>query len=250
LGAALIEKMLKLPKEKYGKAWTIFQKNLEQKHVMVWVGDTARQNQLTDLGWTGHVETPRGDTLMVVDANMASLKSDPAVKRTITYKVEQKENALIADLTIRYENTGTLNWKTTRYRTYTRVYVPRGSTLLDSSGAMVDCKVTRAGKVETLEELGLTAFAGFTCTEVGASHELHLRYTLPNTLTALVDSGEYALLVQKQPGTPDHALQVELHLPGDFVNGEDAVDQLTVKNQVYTAATNLLTDRSFQLQAP
>ncbi len=250
LGAALIEKMLKLPKEKYGKAWTIFQKNLEQKHVMVWVGDTARQDQLTALGWTGHVETPRGDTLMVVDANMASLKSDPAVKRTISYTVRRQDNDLIANVTVKYENTGTLNWKTTRYRTYTRVYVPRGSTLLESAGAMVDCKVSRAGKVETLEELGLTAFAGFTCTEIGESHELRLRYKLPNTISALLESGEYALLVQKQPGTPDHQLNIELQLGKALVDADDAPDQLTEKKQVYSASTNLLIDRSFQLRAP
>ena len=124
LGQALIEKMLTLPKEKYGKAWTAFQENLKAKHVLVWVADTNRQRTLADLGWSGAVQTPQGDTFMVVDANLASLKSDPAVQRTHSYTIKKAGDDLVAELTIRYEHTGKLNWKTTRYRTYTRVLVP------------------------------------------------------------------------------------------------------------------------------
>lgn len=246
LGQALIEKMLKLPKEKYGKAWAAFQENLKAKHVLVWVADTNRQRVLADLGWSGAVQAPQGDTLMVVDANMASLKSDPAVLRNHSYNVKKEGDDLIAELTIRYENTGKLNWKTTRYRTYTRVLVPKGSTLVQSTGAMVDCNVKREGKVETSETLGLTEFSAFTCTEVGSRHELKLTYKLGGSVSVRWDQGEYELLVQKQPGTAAHELQLDIQLGDDvqLTAGEGA----KIQGRALVASVPLTTDLSFSVQ--
>ncbi len=246
LGQALIEKMLKLPKEKYGKAWTAFQENLKAKHLLVWVADTNRQNVLADLGWSGVVQAPQGDTLMVVDANLASLKSDPAVNRTHTYTVRKDGDDLIADLTIRYEHTGKLNWKTTRYRTYTRVLVPKGSTLVSSSGAMVDCNVKREGTVTTAETLGLTEFAAFTCTEVGASHELKLSYKLGGGVGVLWDQGDYKLLVQKQPGTAAHAFKLNVQLGDDLLLLDG--DAAKIQGQALVANVPLATDLTFSVQ--
>lgn len=247
LGQALIEKMLKLPKEKYGKAWTVFQENLQAKHILVWVADTNRQRTLADLGWSGVVRAPKGDTLMVVDANLASLKSDPAVKRTHEYAVRKDGENLVADLTIRYEHTGKLNWKTTRYRTYTRILVPKGSVLLKSSGAMVDCNVKREGTVTTGESFGLTEFSAFTCTEVGATHELKLTYTLGGGVGVLWDQNEYALLVQKQPGTAAHTLNVRVNLDAEVTVGTQS-EPMRISGKEASTTVPLATDLTFTLQ--
>ncbi len=240
LGQQLIERMLKLPKEKYGKAWTIFQESVQQKHLLIWLANGDRQAIVKSLGWAGAVEVPQGDSLMVIDANLASLKSDPAVSRTLTYKVTRDGGDLIANLVIKYQHTGKLTWKTTRYRTYTRVYVPRGSTLISSSGAMTECNVKKDGTVESFEELGHTVFAAFTCTEVGATKELTLTYRLNGSPVALLDQGRYKLLIQKQPGTIAHALQLTVDvdreigdtpiLPeGAHVQGERLQDEATLE---------------------
>lgn len=248
LGQALIEKMLKLPKEKYGKAWTVFQQNLEAKHILVWVADTNRQNVLADLGWSGAVQAPQGDALMVVDANIASLKSDPAVQRTHTYEVHKDGDDLIAELTLTYEHTGKLNWKTTRYRTYTRVLVPKGSVLLKSSGAMVDCNVKREGTVTTSETLGLAEFAAFTCTEVGATHSLKLTYKLGGGVGVRWDQGEYQLLVQKQPGTAAYTLNVKVDLGDDIVAGAGTEHETKISGHSLLANLPLATDLTFSAQ--
>jgi hypothetical protein len=251
LGQRLIEQVLKLPKEKYGKAWTIFQKGVTEKHLLFWVADRTHQQTLESLHWAGAVQVPQGDSLMVVDANVGSLKSDPFVKRTITYNVQRDDDGLIANLTVRYENTGKLTWKTTRYRTYTRILVPRGSTLLTSTGAMVqsigECNVKRDGTVEVGEEAGHTTFAAFTCTELGTSHELTVRYRLGGSPSALYDQGAYKLLVQKQPGTLDHTLNVTLdfgrHLGYDGVLPQTA----KVQGNKFTDGTTLQTDKEYAL---
>jgi len=249
LGQQLIEKLLKLPKEKYGKAWTVFQKNINEKHILVWVGDVHRQETLVDLGWAGNVRAPQGDTVMVVDANLASLKSDPAVQRTLTYNVRKDGDELIADLTIRYSHTGKLNWKTTRYRTYTRILVPRGSILRSSSGAMVDCNVKRDGTVETSETLGLTEFAAFTCTEVGANHELKLSYKLGGGVGALWDQGEYKLLVQKQPGTGGHRFHLSVGLDKALTLVGESDPSARVSGKELKADTALTTDLEYLVTA-
>lgn len=247
LGQTLIERVLKLPKEKYGKAWTIFQQGVQEKHLLFWVANQTNQQTLEELGWAGAVQVPQGDSLMVVDANLASLKSDPVVQRTITYAVDRDDEGLVANLTIRYENTGKLTWKTTRYRTYTRVLVPRGSTLLSSKGAMVDCNVKRDGTVDVSEEAGHTTFAAFTCTELGASHELVLRYRLGGSPNALLDQGEYRLLVQKQPGTLAHALRVTVALDRELSYDGALPGTAKLEGQTFSDAATLRTDQVYHL---
>lgn len=247
LGQTLIERVLKLPKEKYGKAWTIFQQAVREKHLLFWVANQTHQQTLEELGWAGAVRVPQGDSLMVVDANLASLKSDPFVKRTITYAVDRDADGLVANLTIRYENTGKLTWKTTRYRTYTRVLVPRGSTLLSSKGAMVDCNVKRDGTVDVSEEAGHTTFAAFTCTELGASHELVLRYRLGGSPNALLDQGEYRLLVQKQPGTLAHTLRVTVALDRELSYDGALRETAKLQGETFSDAATLRTDQVYHL---
>lgn len=247
LGKTLIERVLQLPKEKYGKAWTIFQQGVTEKHLLFWVANQRNQQTLEQLGWAGAVQVPQGDSLMVVDANLASLKSDPFVKRTLSYNVQRDGDSLVANLTIHYNNTGTLTWKTTRYRTYTRVLVPRGSTLLSSAGAMVDCNVKRDGTVDVGEEAGHTTFAAFTCTELGASHDLVLRYQLGGSPNALFDQGEYRLLVQKQPGTLRHSLNVTIALGRDLQYAGMLPATAKVQGQKFSDSATLLKDTSYQL---
>lgn len=247
LGQTLIERVLKLPKEKYGKAWTIFQQGVQEKHLLFWVANQTSQQTLEELGWAGAVQVPQGDSLMVVDANLASLKSDPLVQRTLSYSVQRDGDSLVANLEVHYENTGKLTWKTTRYRTYTRVLVPRGSVLLSSSGAMVECNVKRDGTVEVGEEAGHTTFAAFTCTELGASHDLILRYRLGGSPSALFDQGEYKLLVQKQPGTAAHALNISIDLGRDVRYAGTLPSSAKVQGQKFSDTTTLQTDRTYQL---
>ncbi len=247
LGQELIARMLNLPKEKYGKAWTIFQESLQEKHLLIWVANAERQEIARSLGWAGNVVLPQGDSLMVVDANLASLKSDPAVKRTLNYRVRREGDDVLATLNIRYEHTGELTWKTTRYRTYTRVYVPRGSTLVASSGAMTECNVKKEGTVQTSEELGHTVFAAFTCTEVGATKELSLTYRLNGSPLALLDQGKYKLLVQKQPGTIAHTLNVDVDLDREIQDTLVLPETAAATGTRLQDATTLLVDREYDL---
>lgn len=231
LSEIILDDVLSLPKNKWPDLWKVIQQNIDQKQLLVYVRDDFTQNMILEENWGGDIKQVDYDYIEVVDASLGSLKSDPVVKRTLDYQVRRDGENLVADLYFTYDHQGTITWKTTRYRTYVRVYVPSGSQFLKSEGAMVDCKIDEEGSVDTTEEFGKTVFGAFVCTEPGETETLHLKYKLPNRLTdELLNNDEYQLLVQKQPGTFAHDLNIKLELQKDAksieVNGvtDESVD--------------------------
>lgn len=212
LSKVLFDKVLKLPTSKLQEVLKTFEEGVREKHLLLSFSDEEEQARSRDLGWSGELQPTDGDFLMVVDANLASLKSDPGVKRTISYSTSIEGEDLIASLSVTYDNQGTFNWKSTRYRTYTRVYVPKGSELLSASGYLTNDK-TKGGR-ETQptvdEELGKTVIAGFTAIEPKEQKTLTVRYRLPAGTAERFRNGAYALYVQKQPGTLGHGLTLDI----------------------------------------
>jgi hypothetical protein len=244
----LLEKLMKLPKNKWPDLWNVVNQNLQQKQMLVYLNNNDLQNMVLEEGWAGEVKKTNSDFLIVVDANLASLKSDPGVKRTIDYKVEEKNNQLEVEVKIDYQNTGTLSWKTTRYRTYTRIYVPKGSELIDVTGAMVDCKLNDKGSVEKNEELDKQVFGTFICIEPQEEKQLIFKYKLPsNILDNIKSSKNYYLLVQKQSGTINHNLNVDLsfNTKWKWVAPFDKVKEKN--NNRITFSTDLTVDREFNV---
>jgi hypothetical protein len=213
LGRALLDRLEHLPQSRWGDFWTAVNAQLKAKQVLLYHTDPLLQSKILDEGWGGHVAPTGGDTLLVVDANLASLKSDPGVARTLDYTLEREDGGLIARLTVTYRNTGTFTWKTTRYRTYTRIYVPLGSTLIQSDGAERRDRSSSPGDVEIGEELGFTVFGAFKSIEPGETESLSFAWRPPEALLRRLESGRYDLTVFKQPGAAAHELKLNLRFP-------------------------------------
>jgi hypothetical protein len=141
---------------------------------------------------------------MVVDSNLASLKTDQYVDRTINYSLNWKGSDLIANVSIVYKNNADFTWKSTRLRSYTRVYVPAGSTLLSSSGAMENDKTKdpahTPGQVESATEFGKNYFGAFIAIEPHEVGTLSFTYKLPDQIKNQINLGAYNLLIQKEAG--------------------------------------------------
>ncbi len=190
-----------------------------------------------------------GDFLMIVDANLASLKTDPDVKRSITYSVKPEGDDLVATASIEYFNQGSFDWKSTRYRTYTRIYVPKGSELLENGGYMDNDKLHGGRKAEATvsEELDKTVFSGFISIEPKTRGTLTVKYKLPRSLADAIEQDAYRLLVQKQPGTEAHALGVDITATKTIQSYSPAEGaQQEGKNLVFT--TTLQHDRMFEVR--
>lgn len=210
LGQALAERLKTLSPYQLRDVLGIMRDNLDEKNMLLYDTDTAIERQYIVRNWAGEIKQASGDYLMVVDANLASLKTDPAVDRSIHYAVTaRKDGRYVADLNIIYNHHGNFTWKTTRLRDYVRAYVPKGSELLSSNGAMVREKNSQPGVVLTTEESGKTVFGAFVAVEPGEIKELHLTYLLPAGVVEAKGSLEnYSLYVQKQPGAAHHELEV------------------------------------------
>lgn len=223
MGQELMKRLYALPQNQWADFWQIMLTELLAKQILVHFNDPALQSFAETQRWAGRLETTDGDYLYLVDANLASLKTDPVVQRTIDYAVHEANGTLTATATVTYRHEGKFDKKTTRYRTYARLYVPAGSSLLASQGADQTDRSDRPGNVLTKDDLGKTVFEAFKSIEPGTTETLSFTYVLPDRLMAQVRTRQYALFVQKQPGTDGHGLRLNLAFANE-IRAIDGVD--------------------------
>ncbi|NTW22118.1 DUF4012 domain-containing protein [Candidatus Falkowbacteria bacterium] len=200
-------RLMNLPSDKWRTILMVFDNNVASKDILVYLHDQVLQGLAKEQGWTGEIKQPQSDYLMIVDANLASLKTDAVMNRSVSYEVKEGTDRLTSRLIINYAHRGKPDWKTSYYQTYTRVYVPKGSRLIKMEG----CN----SKPDIIDEYNKTAFGCQLIVPFNQVAPLVLEYDLPNHLkTALAKNG-YGLFVQKQPGNQVSELAVDL----SFING-------------------------------
>jgi len=190
----------------------------QQRVVQMFARDPYIQEKLSALGWTGSIIKSAGDYLMVVDSNLAAYKSDAVMERSTQYTIHvpAQGGRVLAELRLEYHHTKKVfDWKTTRYRTYTRVLVPFGSSLLGSTGTLKDDKLRNpkgeSGVVDVAEYHGKTEFGFFISIEPGDTGVITLRYLLPADLSRQIrERGQYEISVQHQSGVRNRPLTVQL----------------------------------------
>lgn len=249
LAEQLFNRLLTMPQDRWSTMWSILQRDVAAKQVFMYTQDAEEEQFIADLGWDGALKATNGDYLMVVDANLASLKSDPAVRHSIAYSVARDGDELAAHLTITYNNMGQFNWKSTRYRTFVRIYVPMGSVLKSANGYLQDDKLHggKPAQPATEEDLGKTVFAGFTSIEPQEQGTLELTYTLPQNISASFADGLYDLLVQKQGGTQAYDLALDINA-GGTVQSYTPQQEATVHGTTVRDTTTLAEDRTFSVR--
>ena len=256
------EKIFGLSINQWPDLYKVINKNLEEKHILLYFHDSDLKNYILAKNWGGQIQESRGDYLMVVDANLGSLKSDPKVKRSKNYDLRFKNGEGRAKLTITYDHQGEFDWKTTRYRTYVRIYTPEGSELISChSEAETDSKQSKgkAGAigfreipekldVEITQEFGKTVFGTFISIEPGEKKKLVLEYKLPEKIIQQIENDQYHLLVQKQPGTQAHGLSLDLKFPYPLKSAFPAEKREEWGDARYRLETDLKVDRQIDLQ--
>lgn len=122
------------------------------------------------------------------------------MKKGITYNLRNDGSNLNANLSLSYRHEGGFDWRTTRYRSYTRVLAPLGSKLITLKGD-ANTKVDSDSISSTEDnDLQKTVFGFFFSVEPGTTGVINLEYTLPETINANLKARYYDLLVQKQAG--------------------------------------------------
>lgn len=223
--------------------------NLEQKHILVVTKDQTVQKLVTEQNWSGTIEQTSDDYLLVVDANLAALKSNECVKRQIKYTlVPAADEKMISKVEINYANSCAFTWKSTRYRTYTRLYVPFGSELIKTTGSMDMDRSSKPGVTDVSQENNKTVFGTFIAIEPGQTGTLSFEYYLPNSLAEKIfDGEEYHLYLQKQPGTFKDKMFLDLRFPNEIKSTSPSEPRSGWGDNHYQLTTDLEVDREVKI---
>ena len=224
--------------------------NIKEGHIIVYSADPSLQATIVANGWGGAVKSTNGDSLMVIDANLGALKTDAVIDRSLTYHIAPaKDGGYDGEVTMTYHNKGTFTWKTSRYRTYTRAYLPLGTTLTGSSGAMENDKLKdpgrHPGKVDVTDDLGRRVFGAFIAVEPGETKTLAFRFRLASSVVDAIRRGGYTLNVEKQAGTLANGLTLDLDFGKKLSNAEPPEERAHWGDTRYMYGTDLRIDRTF-----
>ncbi|HUW22000.1 MAG TPA: DUF4012 domain-containing protein [Candidatus Bathyarchaeia archaeon] len=206
---SILSNIMGSPRKTWPQFFNVFLTSIQQKHLLFYFFNEDLQKAVEALNAGGRIKEFEGDYFYLNDCNFAGAKSNMYIRQKVTQEISKEpDGSLLKKVTVDYKNPAPpsncnlekgelcLNGY---YRDWFRIFVPKGSQLLEFSGSEVEIKV--------YEELGKTVFEGFfgktpaTSLRPEGSLKLTFKYRLPFKVN---DGGQYRLLVQKQPGTPSY----------------------------------------------
>lgn len=198
---AIMEKSLKSsPKLYWGPLFQTFINETNEKHVLFYIFNKDAQSGIESLNAAGRIKDFDGDYFHLNESNFAGAKSNLFLEENVTQNIEvQSDGSLVKTVTVNYKNTfGPSDCNLERgalclnapLRDYVRVYVPKGSELLEAKGSEV--------KMTTTQDLNKTVFEGFLTIRPRGAATLTIKYKLPFK----AKDGVLPMLIQKQSGTP------------------------------------------------
>lgn len=186
----LKNRLMSLPTKRLTEVLNLINENIANRNLQIYFDNPEQQQIATSMNMAGELKKTASDYLMVVDTNLAAFKSDAVMKKNINYQINPDDRTLSANVTLKYKHEGGYDWRTTKYRSYTRIYAPLGSKLINN-GNLDDFTVTND---EALEK---TVFGFFWTIEPGTEKTVSVSYALPSN----INSTNYSLYFQKQSGS-------------------------------------------------
>jgi len=205
--------------EDYQNVIDVVLQGLEKKDILLYSQNSNLQILLSQSNWTGEILDMNTDYIMVVDSNLASFKSDQYIDRNYYYNLNKNDqDELIVTLTLEYDHQGNFSWNSTRYRTYTRVFAPIGSELIEIIGAMDNDRSFKQGEVDVYSEYNKQVFAAFIAIEPNQKKILTFKYKLPDRIKKQIENKQYQIYLQKQPGVQNLEYILSVDLEENFSN--------------------------------
>jgi len=215
LGPFMREVLTKVYDAPSDKNAALFQAGLEAlngRHVQTYFIDQKNQLAVEKINLAGRLNpsSSKADTdfFALINANLGGAKSNLFVTYDVKQEVTQKSEGVIEKtVEIIYKNdrradncnleAGLLCLNAT-LRDWTRIYVPKGSKLIEASGFLAT--------PTTYEENELTVFDGFFTLEPNAAAKLKLTYQVP-----YLDQNTYRLQIWKQGGISSFPLVLDVN---------------------------------------
>ncbi|MFA6099404.1 MAG: DUF4012 domain-containing protein [Patescibacteria group bacterium] len=255
LGAELVKKIQSMPKSDWPKLLNLATQALREKQIMIYTTDASLQTTLDRRDWSGRAKATTCDFAWIADANLAALKTDGKMIKSASYELDARDpQKPVAKMTLTYQNTVVKSdWRYTRYRSYTRLYVPEGSQFISAQGAMAGDLLQTGGKfvpgkVDVMKELGKTVYGAFWSVEPGKTGTLSFSYALPPSVSDCLTQDNYQLDWQKQPGADSTEANIKVLMPSVIKTADPAEPNNKWGDAVYEAQTDLREDRNFKVK--
>ena len=164
--------------------------SLEAKNIQFYFFDQKAQKLTEELGFAGRIKDFDKDYLHVNNSNVAGLKGNFFTKYGVEQEIViQSEGTVVKKVTTSISNTFRYDgWLNATYQNWLRLYVPKGSKLLEKN---IDTDF------EQKNELGKTVWSSFSRTPPFTSTRSSFTYELPFKVKK---GGLYKMLIQKQGG--------------------------------------------------
>ena len=185
LAAKMIENLMSKKITQLAGLSNVIVQMSEQKQFAVYSEDQTIQKLLKSLGVTNELDSFTGNYLMVANSNVGADKSSQFIDQVVTEHLLMGDSGS-AEAEVTIDRHHTLSQPSFKYYeprlkinmflvgdtniNYTKVFVPKGSTLLSSQTTL---------PVRVLEEAGKTVFVFENSTKVGETSRAVLHYRLP-----------------------------------------------------------------------
>lgn len=199
---AIMEKAMKSsPKVYWGPLFQTLLEQMNEKHILFYLYDEGAQKGLHAINADGAILPFDGDYLHINEANLSGSKANLYQSKKVTQDFKNQNGNIVKTVTITFKNAHAASdcnlergglCLNSVYKTWFRLYVPKGSKILTSRGSEV--------KVTSYDELGKTVFDGFISVRPLGTATFTITYSLPKGLDK---NGELPILIQKQPGIRD-----------------------------------------------
>jgi len=189
-------------------------KLIEEKHLLVYLFDENAQKAVESFNLGGRIKDYEGDYFHLNDTSFSGAKSNLFIKQAIEQKFEVGEDGSITKtVNITYRNPAPASncnlekgelCLNADYRDWVRLYVPKGSTLVEANGFETEIK--------TYNELGKTVFEGFFGDKYPLRPKSTAKIVFKYKLPFKVKRGEeFKLLIQKQPGVEGYEYLIDFN---------------------------------------
>lgn len=215
---------------------------IAEKQIMFFATDVNLQAVFSNQKWSGEVSKTTGDYLQWVDANLGALKTDRVIVRNLIYTIDLNQDGdYLATVAMVYKHKGGIDWRTSQYLSYPRVFVPAGSELISSVYQVSGQKAVSTTEFAAGMENGKQWFGAFVDIKPKQIATLSFTYRLPKNI---VSNGSYKLTAQKQLGLNGVGLTLNLNFGKPI--SESSPEGM--KNSIYRQETDLQVDRSFYVK--
>lgn len=205
LGERLLARVPHLPSGDVAKFLGLAVDSLRAKDVQIYFNASNAENVLHLLHLDGTIQSPPGDHLFVVDANVAVSKANSFIVNTMHDRVTIDEHGnAVHYTTITYAWTvAGQNYGDPLYQDYVRIYAPPSSTLSKQDGWQ---------PLGTSTAFGSQVWAGFFTLTEGQTRTVTLAWTSHGVAESYAKGWHYQYLLQQQAGVR-RTLALQVILP-------------------------------------